>query len=147
MENNYVYPPAPVNDFDLDGTATNWLGSAGTFLWNHKVDVALTALMFVPGLGQAAMATRIALTAYKAVSGGVYVARTADSLLYVGKTVNFAVRAKQHAAAGKILLPSKRLQIPLMSANKRAFVERLLYSVLGGKRAPWLANKIKPPRR
>jgi RHS repeat-associated protein len=66
VENNYVYPPDPVNDFDLEGTfKCGWCGAikrgagaVGKFAWKHKTDIALTALVFVPGVGQAALVAR-----------------------------------------------------------------------------------------
>ena len=60
--------------------------------------------------------------------------------------LNFAVRAAQHARADKIAKDSARLQIPIKSKQGRNLAENTAYKVFGGKRAPWLENKIKPPR-
>ncbi|MBN9610181.1 MAG: hypothetical protein BGO26_02210 [Actinobacteria bacterium 69-20] len=65
----YVYPQDPINQFDLNGMWWSWLktaakavGSAaktaGKWAWNHKVDIALTAVSFVPVVGVAAWAVR-----------------------------------------------------------------------------------------
>jgi RHS repeat-associated protein len=75
VENNYVYPPDPVNDFDLDGTfkcgwcksAGKIAGAVGKFAWKHKTDIALTALTFVPVVGQAAVAVRVGRVAIAAM--------------------------------------------------------------------------------
>ncbi|MEK7201916.1 MAG: PA14 domain-containing protein [Patescibacteria group bacterium] len=42
VDNNYVYPPDPVNDFDLDGTAINWrkVGKAAVFVASAAAGVA-----------------------------------------------------------------------------------------------------------
>jgi RHS repeat-associated protein len=151
VENNYIYPADPVNEFDLDGEF-GWR-DVGKFINKHKVDIALTAMSFVPVAGQAAWAVKAGMVAYKGavaakkVKGGVYVARTTKNKLYVGKTVNFKSRAYQHHKAGKIARDSRRIQIPIKSPHARAKVERLLYNALGTKKAPWLENKIRPPRR
>jgi hypothetical protein len=84
--------------------------------------------------------------AARGARGGVYVAKTTSKQLYVGQTNNFSIRAAQHARAGKIALESRRIQIPIATKAGRNFAERLIYNVLGGKGAPWLANKIRPPR-
>ncbi|MDB5168991.1 MAG: hypothetical protein JWO41_347 [Candidatus Saccharibacteria bacterium] len=82
---------------------------------------------------------------FNAAKGGVYIARTATKQLYVGQTNNFAIRAAQHARAGKIASNSMRVQIPIASKWGRNFAERSIYNALGTKKAPWLANKIRPP--
>jgi RHS repeat-associated protein len=53
----YTYPLDPINMFDLDGH-WGWAKKAWGFVKRHKVDIALTALSFVPGLGAGAWAYR-----------------------------------------------------------------------------------------
>lgn len=75
--NSYVYATDPVNDFDLTGQSL-W-GDVGKWVWNHKVDIALTALTFVPVVGEAAWAARACVVVAKAarVIGGAEKAATA----------------------------------------------------------------------
>src|SRR5205807_3913384 len=57
--NDYEYAGAnPINTTDLDGQC--WICAVGHWAWNHKWDIALTAVTFVPGLGEAAWAFRAA---------------------------------------------------------------------------------------
>jgi hypothetical protein len=46
VDNNYVYPVDPVNDFDLDGTFKTpaWAKSAGNKIWNGTQNVMLGVL-------------------------------------------------------------------------------------------------------
>lgn len=85
--------------------------------------------------------------ANKAVRAGVYITRSTRGKLYVGQTNNFARRAYQHARVGKINRSTPRLEIKVRSKVNRNKVERCAYICLGGKRAPWLENRISPPRR
>jgi RHS repeat-associated protein len=64
VENSYVYPPDPANDFDLDGNF-GWK-NVGNWIWKYKADIALNALTFVPGIGQAALAARLGTMALRA---------------------------------------------------------------------------------
>lgn len=144
VDNNYVYPTQPVTTYDLTGEWA-WTKSVGSWAWKNKWAIASTAAMFIPGLGIAAWGYK----AYRAVSvvrSGVYVARTTSGRLYVGQTVNFSVRAKQHARAGKIAKNAPRIQIPIRGKQQRNKWEGIIYRALGGKKAPWLENKIKPPK-
>ncbi|NMM22186.1 MAG: DNRLRE domain-containing protein, partial [Phycicoccus sp.] len=64
----YTYPLDPINMFDLDGHWPGWAKKAWGWAGQHKVDIALTALSFVPGLGAAAWAVR-GYRAYRAYRG------------------------------------------------------------------------------
>lgn len=82
VENNYVYPPDPVNEFDLDGNCA-WCKSVGSWAWKHKAEIALTALSLAPGVGQAALAVRgtmLAVRAFQAVGKANAAARTVGSI-------------------------------------------------------------------
>lgn len=156
--NAYTYVNDPVNEFDLDGKAGTWdnirkgIQKAASWTWKNRETIALVAsvaLMLVPGIVPAVAAARVGVLAYRAMQAtkaGVYIARTARMKLYVGQTNNFAVRAAQHARAGKIPRDSPRLQIPIRAKQQRNKWEGVIYRALGGKKAPWLENKIKPPR-
>ncbi|WP_162257525.1 DNRLRE domain-containing protein [Phycicoccus sp. Soil802] len=62
-DTSYSYPNDPINMFDLDG---HWgWRKIGRWAMKHKWDIALTATMFIPGVGAAAWAVR----------GGVWAAR------------------------------------------------------------------------
>jgi RHS repeat-associated protein len=63
VENNYVYPLDPLNDFDLEGTS--FWGSVRHFVWQHKVDILLTALQVVPVVGELAIAGKVAYATYR----------------------------------------------------------------------------------
>ena len=73
-ENAYAYANDPVNGFDLDGKA-GWFDSirkgvqnAAKWAWKNRETIATVAsigLMFVPGIGAAAVAVRVAATAIK----------------------------------------------------------------------------------
>ncbi len=55
----YTYPQDPINQYDLDGNfSINWK-KVGNWAKNNWVDIALTAAMFVPGLGAAAAVVRV----------------------------------------------------------------------------------------
>mgnify|MGYP002336028555 CR=1 FL=1 len=180
VDNNYVYPPDPINDFDLDGQI-NWKRVGGAIALGASIGSMIpgpigVASAAVPAAAYAAagdrkkagqMVVQIGLSAVgagaagkiiqvakKAVApvkaskpvGGVYVARTTSRQFYVGQTNNFVIRAAQHVRTGKIALNAPRIQIPIQNKVIKNFVERLIYNIFGGKKAPWLANKIKPPR-
>jgi len=163
VENNYTYPTDPINEYDLTGewSIKNALKRTTDFVKKHKVAIGIGVTVaavaagcaVTAGAGCVAGAARVAAWAGQAAArqaaskGGVYVARTTAKRIYVGKTVNFSIRAAQHARAGKIAKNAPRLQIHINSAKARSMVERSLYNLLGGKKAPWLENKIRPPWR
>lgn len=157
-DNAYAYVNDPVNGFDLDGkwgifdNIRKGVQTAAKWAWQNRETIALVgsvALMAVPGVGPAVAVTRAAMIAHKAMNAtkaGVYIAHTTRMKLYVGQTNNFAVRAAQHARSGKILKNSPRIQIPISNKQLRNQWEGIIYKALGGKKAPWLENKIKPPK-
>jgi len=65
--------------------------------------------------------------------------------VYVGQASNYAVRAGQHHRKGKINRNNPRIHVDKESKQGRDSLESFFYHALGGKRAPWLENKIKPP--
>jgi large repetitive protein len=64
----YAYPQDPINMFDLDGRwgVKSLLKKAASTAWKYKYDIALTAVSFTPGVGQAALAVRAAQVISKA---------------------------------------------------------------------------------
>ncbi|MGW1767905.1 RHS repeat-associated core domain-containing protein, partial [Streptomyces sp. NPDC002073] len=89
-DNAYGYPGDPVNEFDLDG---RFWGKVWNWTKRHKVDIALTAVSFVPGLGAAAWAYRAyrivrVARAAKGMSGGIRASRATSWLagrMWVGR--------------------------------------------------------------
>lgn len=122
VENNYVYPPDPVNDFDLDGTF-GWkdikkgAGVVGKWAWQNKTDIALTALCFVPGVGQAAMVVRGVSIAAKAgraasvVSRGAKAGATAKRVFAVVKRAKFD-GPRIYPSGGRMLFQVKAARNP-----------------------------------
>ena len=62
----------PINTYDLDGrcwTGFCWASSAakatGRFVWKHRVDIAITVVALVPGLGELAIGARAGLGIYR----------------------------------------------------------------------------------
>jgi RHS repeat-associated protein len=69
----YTYPTDPINMFDLDGHfGMDWAGKAWGWAGQHKLDIALTAAGFIPGIGagvwaiRGARAAQLAYRAYRA---------------------------------------------------------------------------------
>lgn len=89
-ENAYVYVSDPVNGFDLDGKAGWFDGirkgvqNAAKWVWKNRETIATVVsigLMFVPGLGAAAVAVRVASTSIKIAK----VAKAGGSLAQFGR--------------------------------------------------------------
>ncbi len=118
VDNDYVWPTDPIGSSDLDGM----------FDWLLALDIASTALMFIPGIGTATgllikaavVATRIAVVVARStalvakvapvVNRGIYIVPTTivragvpkSGLPYVGMSANIDRRLAQHVIAGKI---------------------------------------------
>lgn len=60
----YAYPTDPLTQYDLDGYG--WWGSFTNWVSQHKVDIALTVLMFVPVVGPVVAVARVARGAHLA---------------------------------------------------------------------------------
>jgi RHS repeat-associated protein len=116
VENNYVFPPDPVNDFDLDGTFS-W-GGVRHWVWQHKVDIVLTAVTFVPVVGEAAAAARVAYGAYKLYKIG----RVAN---VAGRNLHETLAIREALTHGGKALPIK-LKDPAYQNGwvKRSFIHR-----------------------
>lgn len=152
VQNTYVYPPDPVNDFDLTGkfvpivlgalyVAGVAIEAYNTYKNPTPANIAWLGLSILPGVGV------LKYTKYaNEVKGGVYITKTKANKVYVGQTNNFKRRAAEHAKSGKISSTTPRLQIPLNTKNSRNTCERAVYNCLGGKKAPWIENKISPPK-
>ncbi|WP_195849169.1 DNRLRE domain-containing protein [Arsenicicoccus cauae] len=93
----YTYPLDPINGYDLDGRwGINWgnawnsvkSGARSALSWagNHKMEIATTALMFVPGVSVAAWGYR-AYRVYAAV-------RTAQTVVAAGRAATVVNRAR-----------------------------------------------------
>ncbi|WP_182920370.1 DNRLRE domain-containing protein [Nocardioides cavernaquae] len=85
-DNAYVYPADPINAFDLDGLSfwskvKSATKSTVKFVSKHKVDIALTAVSFIP----AGAAARGAYMAYKGVRA-VQAARKTSTLAKAAKS-------------------------------------------------------------
>jgi RHS repeat-associated protein len=82
-ENSYNYPNDPVNRFD----------TTGMFDWMLALDIGLLVLSFVPGLGVAALAAKVIITAVRVVSAiskiskAVKVVKTVGSVIKRGSTL------------------------------------------------------------
>ncbi len=104
----YTYPHDPVNSSDLDGKI-NWR-AVGNWVYQNRVDIALTALAFVPGLGAVAWAIRIAR-----------VVRAARAAYYLNRT-NAVIRASRPTAAIAGRIWSRTLRsVPSTYRNARVY--------------------------
>lgn len=126
--------------YGIAGGAINVATTKGDFADGYRKGVvAHDVIGVVIGGGKSVQASRNA-------KEGVYITMTTAKKIYVGQTNNFSRRAGEHARTGKINRSTPRLQVSI-SIQNRNFIERLIYTMLGGKNAPWLENKISPPRR
>lgn len=114
-ENTYTYVNDPVNGFDLDGKA-GWFDNirkgvqnAAKWAWKNRETIATVAsigLMFVPGLGAAAVAVRVASTAIKIAK----VAKAGGSLARFGQVSRVTSNLAGRIYTGRYLQPlSKKL--------------------------------------
>lgn len=161
VENNYVYPPDPVNDFDLTGRLVPLVIAGALYVGGvaysgyefyrnpTPTNAGWAAASAIPGVGAVKYA-KYAPKLKNFSKSGVYLAKTSKDgrgrgKFYVGQTNNFARRAREHARSGLINRGARRVKIPVPSKAMRNRVERFLYFVLGGRRG-WLANRRRPPR-
>ena len=90
-ENSYNYPNDPVNRFD----------TTGLFDWGLALDIGLLVLSFVPGLGVAALAAKVVITAVRIISAVSKVQKVAKVVRTIGNAV------KRTSNALKVKTPKK----------------------------------------
>lgn len=119
-ENNYVYPPDPINDFDLDGTwGINWKAVV------HNVTKAAEMVSYIPGpIGQAAAGVAVAGNLAQGNWQGA--ASAAVGLIPGGKLFGAGAALAAHAAAGGIALAAVKMGPKVMAkANTKFFPHAL----------------------
>jgi RHS repeat-associated protein len=84
-ENSYNYPNDPVNRFD----------TTGMFDWMLALEIGLLVLSFVPGLGVAALAAKVIITAVRVVSAISKISKAVKVVKTVGAIVSKGSRAVQ----------------------------------------------------
>jgi RHS repeat-associated protein len=122
-ETDYSYPADPVNSYDLDGHSVDcgcypggtfagfpdpppapkhhhWWNKAASstahFVEHHKVDIALTAATFIPGVGEVAWAARAAegagegLAAARAARAAAKLKQLSGREIKIGKNIRIA---------------------------------------------------------
>lgn len=123
--NAYVYPPDPINWQDVNGLwgMPKWAKKAGSWAWEHKVDIALTALVFVPGVGMVSTGARVAIMASRAASAA-RAARAAKAAAMAAK----AARAARAAAAARAARASRVAQAAAAARRAKEAAERAYYN-------------------
>jgi hypothetical protein len=144
VDNNYVYPTDPVNDFDLEGTFSikNAFKKSVNFAWKYKVEIATTAVMLVPGgvavgvvvkAGMIARAAKVGQGAYSlgrasrvtsAIAGKMYVGRGATvtklnngSTRYLSRDGLRAYRTPATKKTNKVISNFERFKVAPKSKN------------------------------
>jgi RHS repeat-associated protein len=97
--NTYSYPTDPINQYDLNGHWWGWR-NVGRWIWKHKVDIALTAAMFVPGAGEVAWGLR----------GAIWASRLARGFETADRAVALVSRARSFVRDGNQFLRIGRSQ-------------------------------------
>ena len=134
VENNYVYPPDVVNDFDLSGKCPPCLIGAGIVV--------------------RAAATRVVAAgcARFCVKGGIYIRRTLTSgrgqgKPYVGQSNSFKRRAYEHHANKFIDRATRGVRIPVPTRRLRNCVEgAIIWYFTRRYGRTYLANRRAAPR-
>ncbi|TCO37923.1 RHS repeat-associated protein [Rathayibacter tanaceti] len=134
VQNDYVYPVDPINMFDLDGRAFNW---------GLAIDIGLTVLMFVPGLGAAAAVARVAVIAVRVYKAAAMVERggaAANALIRTGVRASGFLGRVGSRVGGRVYTGATRRSV---SNNGRGYN----YTSRDGLRQ-WRSPQFKPlPQR
>jgi RHS repeat-associated protein len=104
VDNNYVYPVDPVNDFDLGGqfSVKNALKKAGSVAWKYKWEIASTAVMFIPGGAVIGIAAKAAMAA-KAARAVSVVSKSRKITGYTRHGLNQAISRNGHGVSVKAI--------------------------------------------
>jgi len=128
VENNYVYPPDPVNDFDLDGN----------FAWGTWANRAVTAGSFIPGpVGMVSSGVGVAASLAQGKWGQAGLA--AAGLIGGGAITKFAANTR----IIKVVVGAQA-KLPLVGARSKLFGYAAHgTSSFGNKVLPSLARGIR----
>jgi hypothetical protein len=145
--NPYTNPVDPINMFDLDGRF-GW-GDVGNFIKNNWVDIALTAAIFVPGLGVAAVTLRALRVVQLAARGVTAVRATRATSWVAGRlwTGRGAVWDMARNGAPMLRNGSRSYRVPAFKNNSRSWSSNLDYLDQGwaGYRTTHIVHR--PPNR
>lgn len=140
--NDYVYPVDPINGYDLDGNF-GW-GDIGNFIKDNWVDIALTATMFIPGLGIASLAARAAIWTARAIRTASYVAKAARVAERVGA---WAYKSKAFGVNSRLFGNSRWGSLGRTGRVNRAGTRwKLGWSHHGTKESGYATFRLSGPR-